>query len=88
MSRLEIVISSQVLWSTGDVKLWADIPLRLKDSSGAWQPEIFRVDSATEITTFPAHDGRLLSLPMPTGASAGATHTQTGLAIRSGYLRF
>jgi hypothetical protein len=88
MSRLEIVIASKVLWSTGDVKLWVDIPVRLKDSSGAWQPELLRVDTATEITTFSAHDAWLLGLPMPLHATTTTTHQQTGLVIRSGYLRF
>jgi hypothetical protein len=31
MSRIAIPISGQVLWSTGDVRLWANIRLLLKD---------------------------------------------------------
>ena len=60
----------------------------LKDRSGAWQPETFRVDTGTEITTFPAYDAKRLGLPMPQQVSRGATHVQTGLEIRSGLLRF
>lgn len=88
MSRLEISIASMVLWSTGDVKLWVDLDVRLKDHLGGWQPEELRVDTATDVTTFPAFDARLLGLPMPIKATAGAKHKQTGLEIRSGYLRF
>src|SRR5262245_49198544 len=87
MSRLEIPVSYKTLWSTGDVRLWADIELLLRNSAGGFTPETFRVDSGTEITTFPAFDGRRLGLPMPVNPSPGATHTQTGLEIRSGYLR-
>src|SRR5947209_3663005 len=88
MSRLEIPIEGKVLWSTGDVRLWVDLPVHLKDRFGAWRPEMLRVDSATDVTTFPAHDATRLALPMPVHAALGATHQQTGLAIRSGYLRF
>jgi hypothetical protein len=76
------------LWATGDVRLWVELNLLLKDNAGDWHPESFRVDSATDITTFPAHFARQLNLPMPIKASSGATHTQTGLEVRSGLLRF
>jgi hypothetical protein len=46
------------------------------------------VDTCTEITTFPAYAAKRLGLPMPQQTSAGAAHAQTGLAVRSGYLRF
>ena len=88
MSRLEIPIIGKALWHTGDLRLWVDADLLLKDRSGAWQPETFRVDTGTEITTFPAYDAKRLGLPMPAHASRGATHVQTGLEVRSGVLRF
>ena len=52
--RLEIPISYQLLYATGDAKLWADLSLLLEDGLGNWHVETFRVDTATEITTFPA----------------------------------
>jgi hypothetical protein len=88
MSRVAIPISGQVLWSTGDVRLRADIELLLKNNSGHFASETFRVDTASEVTTFPAYHAKLLGLPMPAKASPGVTHVQTGLEIRSGLLRF
>ena len=88
MSRIAIPISGQVLWSTGDVRLWVDIRLLFKDRTGNFVPEIFRVDIGSEITTFPSYDATLLDLPIPARASAGVVHNQTGLEIRSGVLRF
>jgi hypothetical protein len=89
VSRLVIPISHQTLWATGDVRLWTDIELRLKDRVGSWSPpESFRVDTATEITTFPAYDAKRLGLPLPQTANPGVAHGQTGLEVRSGYLRF
>ena len=76
------------MWATGDVRLWVELNLLVKDNAGGWQPETFRVDTATDIATFPAHLARQLNLPMPLKASSGVTHTQTGLEIRSGVLRF
>lgn len=37
MTRLEIPITGMALWHTGDVRLWADIDLLLKDSLGRWR---------------------------------------------------
>src|SRR5262249_17241700 len=88
MSRLEITISGRTLFSTGDVKLWAELPLSLKDNAGLWHQDSFRVDTGTELTTFPAYEAKQLGLPIPLRANPGATHTQTGLEIRSGVLRF
>lgn len=88
MSRLDIPITGKVLWYTGDLRLWVDLDLSLKDGSGAWQPETFRVDTGTQITTFPAYEAKRLGLPMPAQANRGATHLQTGLEVRSGVLRF
>jgi hypothetical protein len=89
LSRLEIPISHQTLWATGDVRLWADLDLVLKDQAGNWTPpESFRVDTAAEITTFPAYHAKRLGLPLPRAPHPGVAHGQTGLEIRSGYLRF
>ena len=88
MSRLEIPISGQNLFSTGDVKLLIEMSLALKDHTGRWHRRTFRVDTGTEVTTFPAFDARRLGLPMPAQANRGAIHAQTGLEVRSGVLRF
>jgi hypothetical protein len=88
MSRLTVPIRGQTLWSTGDVRLWADLDLLLKDGSGNWHPVNFRVDSATDVPTFPAFAAKKLGLPIPKQAATGTTHVQTGLEIRSGLLRF
>lgn len=45
------------------------------------------MDSGSEMTTMPAFDAKQLGLPMPQRAAHGAVHSQTGLEIRSGYLR-
>ena len=68
--------------------LWIDLDLLLKDASGGRQRERFRVDTGAEMTTMPAHETKLIGLPMPRQASPGAVHIQTGLTFRSGYLRF
>lgn len=88
MSRLEVPVRSKVLWATGDRKLWTDLDLRLQDDGGGWHDETFRVDTATDLTTMSAYDAKQLGLLMPRDAAAGIAHTQTGLEIRSGYLRF
>jgi hypothetical protein len=88
MSRLQIPVSYQTLWATGDVRLWVEIELLLKDAAGTFTRKSFHVDSATELTTFPAYDAKRMGLPMPLQPAQGATHTQTGLEMRSGYLRF
>jgi hypothetical protein len=54
MSRLVIPISGRVLAATGDVRLWADIELDVKDQVGNLHRRLFRIDSATDVTTFPA----------------------------------
>lgn len=88
MSRIALPISGQVLWSTGDLRLRADVRLLLKDRVGNFFVESLRIDTGTEISTYPAYDARLLGLPLPASASPGVTHSQTGLEIRSGVLRF
>src|SRR6185437_15638865 len=57
-TRIEIPIAHQTLWSTGDIKLWADIDLLLKDAAGGFHPASLRLDSATDLTTFPAYEAR------------------------------
>jgi len=88
MSRLAIPIRGKILWSTGDLRLWVELPLLLKDHAGNWIPNTVRVDTATDVTTFPAFRAKQLGLPMPQHPTGGARHTQTGLEIRSGFLRF
>jgi len=88
MSRIAIPIAGQILWSTGDVRLRADINLLLRNSSGNLIPETFRVDTGSEITTFPAYHARVLDLPMPANACPGITHAQTKLEVRAGVIRF
>jgi hypothetical protein len=88
MSRLTVPVTGKLLWSTGDVRLRADLDLLLKDNAGGWKKETFRVDTGTDLTTFPAYLAKQLDLPMPARVAAGAVHVQTGLEIRSGILRF
>lgn len=88
MIRLEVPVRGKVLWHTGDVKLWVELEVRLKDRAGNWYDETFLVDSGAEITTYPAYDARQFDLPMPQQAVHGITHTQTSLEMRSGMLRF
>jgi hypothetical protein len=85
---LAVPISHQTLWATGDVRLWADLVLLLKDSSGNWKKASFRADTGSEVTTMPAYRAKKLNLPFPKNAAPGAVHVQTGLEVRSGYLRF
>jgi hypothetical protein len=87
MSRLVIPITGKVLYATGDVRLWVEVTLLLKDGAGAFVPEAFRVDSATDVTTFPAYLAKSQGLPFP-AKPAAVNHRQTGLEIRSGFLRF
>ncbi|HYT88802.1 MAG TPA: hypothetical protein VEL76_08850 [Gemmataceae bacterium] len=87
MSRLVIAVTGQVLWNTGDVRLWIELDLLLKDNAGGWKKHTFRLDSGTDLTTFPANLAKQLNLPLPSSA-ASVRHKQTGLEIRSGLLRF
>ena len=87
MSRLQKPINERVLWSTGDLILWAELDLLLKDSFGNWQVQSFRVDSAADMTTLPAYDAMLMSIPMPQSPAQGVVHEPTGLPIRSGFIR-
>jgi hypothetical protein len=88
MSRLVVPVVGQVLHSTGDVKLRVELDLLLRDESGGWHLRKFLVDSGTQVTTVPAYEAKQMGLPMPLQPTAGATHIRTGLAVRSGFLRF
>ena len=59
MSRLATPISAKKLWATGDVKLRVEITLAVRDGAGHFVNQPFRVDSGTEITTFPAYEDKL-----------------------------
>ena len=87
MSRLQKPLNERVLWSTGDLILWAELDLLLKDDFGNWQAQTFRVDSATDMTTLPAYDAVLMNIPLRQNAAHGVTHEPTGLPIRSGFIR-
>jgi hypothetical protein len=87
MGRLEVPLQHRALRATGDILLWAELDLLLKDNAGSWRAASFLVDSGTEMTTMPAWLAKQLNLPMPQKAVPGATHKQTGLEIRSGLLR-
>jgi hypothetical protein len=86
VSRLALPLKYQTLWNTGDIILRGELDLLLKDSAGNWPQQTFRVDSASDMTTFPAFRAKQLGLPIPKNP-APLTHEQTGLEVRSGYLR-
>ena len=54
MSRLAIPVSRTILHSTGDVLLRAHVTLAVRDRVGNFTNRRFQIDSATDITTFPA----------------------------------
>src|SRR5205085_11479058 len=86
MSRLAVPLRHRTLWASGDILLRAELDRLLKDSTGAWHKETFRVDSGTEMTTLPATLARKLGLSIPSIPVPNAVHTQTGLEFRSGIL--
>src|SRR5262245_39577847 len=88
MSRLAVPIAGKVLFPTGDVRLWAELELLLKDSAGNWHLDALLVDTGTELTTYPAYEAKRLGLAIPQQPNPGVTHRQTGLEIRPGCLRF
>jgi hypothetical protein len=45
MSRLEIPVVGQILFSTGDVKLRVAIDVLLRDAAGGWHQNTLLVDS-------------------------------------------
>lgn len=87
MSRLVVPLHHHILWATGDLVLRARLVLRLKDGTGGWHRVRFRVDSASDLTTMSAFLATQMGLPIPKQASPAVKHEQTGLEIRSGYLR-
>src|SRR5438552_16158711 len=87
MSRLQVPLNARILWSTGDIVLWAELNVLVKDDRGNWQPLTFRVDSATDMTTMPAYDCMQMGISMPQNPVRGLVHEQTGLPIRSGIIR-
>jgi hypothetical protein len=87
MSRFAIPVTGQYLYNTGDLLLRAHIVLALKANAGKFIDRRFQIDSATDVTTFPAFDAKQLGLPMPIHASS-VRHNPTGLEVRSGLLRF
>jgi hypothetical protein len=87
MSRLIVPVLAKPLWATADVRLWITLVLSVRDGAGNYVNQEFRVDSATDITTFPAHEARRLGLVVP-AMPAAVHHPQTGLEVRAGMLRF
>jgi hypothetical protein len=87
MSRLQVPLNARILWSTGDIVLWAELNVVVKDDRGNWQPQTFRVDSATDMTTMPSYDCTQMGIPMPQSPAQGLVHEQTGLPIRAGVIR-
>ncbi len=86
MSRLLHPLDYLILWSTGDLIVRAELDLLLKDSLGNWHARTFRVDSASDMTTMPAHDAARIGLSVPSNL-APLKHEQTDLEVRSGYLK-
>ena len=88
MSRLEVPLLGKPVWATGDILLRAELDLLVKDNNGAWQAQIFRVDSGTETTSMPAALAWSLDLPMPRNALPGGLDVSgVNQEVRSGLLR-
>jgi hypothetical protein len=87
MSRLQVPLNARILWSTGDIVLWAELNVVVKDDRGNWQPHTFRVDSASDMTTLPAYDCMQMGISMPQSQTHGLVHEQTGLPVRAGAIR-
>lgn len=88
LSRLEVPLLGKPVWTTGDVLLRAELDLLLEDHGGLWKPEIFRVDSGTEMTMMPAHLARSLDLPMPRDPVPGGLDVSgVRREVRAGLLR-
>jgi hypothetical protein len=91
MSRLEKPIDHDILWSTGDLVLWAELDLHLKDKAGNFHREPFLVDTGSNLSSMPASRARALDLPIPQAAVALPVNTPVGqvqMMVRSGLLRF
>ena len=90
MSRLQVPLSSTVLWYTGELALRAYLDLLLRDAAGNWHKETFRVDSGTDVTSLSAAKAKALGLPMPQQGMTVPVTTTTGMApvvVRPGFLR-
>lgn len=87
MARLAIPVQGLTLYATGDVMLSIWMELLLRDDAGGWSKHKFRVDSGTDISTFPAHEAKKLGLQF-TARPAAVTHQQPNLPVRSGQLAF
>jgi hypothetical protein len=88
MSQLEVPLVGKLVWKTGDILLRAELDLLIKDNTGGWQMETFRVDPGTEMTSMPAALARSLDLPMPINPVPGGLDI-SGVTreVRSGLLR-
>jgi hypothetical protein len=62
MSRCIIPLRSRTLYASGDVLVWAEIFLLLKDRFGNWRREMFRVDTGSEMTVMLAENANQLDL--------------------------
>jgi hypothetical protein len=90
MSRLVVPLYRTTLWYTGEVVLRADLDLLLKDVAGRWQPEKFRVDWGTDVTSLSAAKAKTLGLPLPQRGFTVPVTTATGttpVTVRPGFLR-
>ena len=88
MSKLEVPLLGKFVWKTGDVLIRAELDRLIKDNSGGWQPETFRVDPGTEMTSMPAALTRSLDLPMPRNPVPGGLDISgVRREVRSGLLR-
>ena len=88
MSRLEVPLLGKPVWKTGEILLRAELDLLIKDNSGGWQAETFRVDPGTEMTSMPAALARSLDLPMPIKPVPGSLVVScVRREVRAGLLR-
>jgi hypothetical protein len=83
--RLVVPLLGKTLQATGEIVLRAELHLWVKTNAPAGEQIIFRVDSATEMTTMRAAEAALLDLPLPAKPVPGLRHTQTGLEIQAGF---
>jgi hypothetical protein len=87
VSQFKIPIIGRRLRATGDILLRAELDLLLKTNAQTWEQVVFRFDSATEMTTMPAAQAKLLDIALPINPIPGLQHAQNGLEIRAGVIR-
>ncbi len=90
MSLLEVPLDPDILPVTGDLLLRALLNLHVRDALGNWLPQVFRVDSGSDISAMPAWHAKALGLPMPlTGTimNLNLAMGQQAVIVRSGILR-